>query len=144
MHEPLTAEESRDLRAFAGTMIPASPRHGVPGADDDAIFAEIERSLERDRNDIALALKRLATIAGGAFADTRDRRKVLIVTQALLGSFSAVLAIATAAGNASVALIYVLTLLTATASCFDDPARAALIPNLVPRRHLAQALTLRM
>jgi MFS family permease len=81
-------------------------------------------------------------LVGGAFADSRDRRRVLIITQALLGSFSAILAIATATGYASVALIYALTLLTATASCFDDPARAALIPNLVPRRHLAQALTL--
>lgn len=81
-------------------------------------------------------------LVGGAFADSRDRRRVLLVTQALMGGFSAVLAIATATGNASVALIYVITLLTATASCFDDPARAALIPNLVPRRHLAQALTI--
>jgi hypothetical protein len=76
MHEPLTAEESRDLRAFAGTMIPASARHGVPGADDDAIFAEIERSLERDRNDIALALKRLAVRAGGPFAGLPAERRL--------------------------------------------------------------------
>lgn len=81
-------------------------------------------------------------LVGGAFADSRDRRRVLLVTQALMGGFSAILALATATGNASVALIYVITLLTATASVFDDPARAALIPNLVPRRHLAQALTL--
>lgn len=81
-------------------------------------------------------------LVGGALADTRDRRRVLIVTQALLGGFSAILAIATATGHASVALIYGVTFLTATASCFDDPARAALIPSIVPRRHLAQALTL--
>ncbi len=81
-------------------------------------------------------------LVGGAFADSRDRRRVLLITQALMGGFSAILAIATATGNASVALIYILTLLTATASTFDDPARAALIPNLVPRNHLTQALTL--
>jgi MFS family permease len=81
-------------------------------------------------------------LVGGAFADSKDRRRVLIVTQALMGGFSAILGLATATGLDSVALIYALTLLTATASCFDDPARAALIPNLVPRRHLPQALTL--
>ncbi|MGH9173461.1 MAG: MFS transporter, partial [Vicinamibacterales bacterium] len=81
-------------------------------------------------------------LVGGAFADTRDRRQVLLITQALLGAISAILAIATATGNVSITLIYALTLLTATVSVFDDPARAALIPNLVPRHHLAQALTL--
>ena len=34
---PLNATETRDLRAFAGTMIPASERHGVPGADDETM-----------------------------------------------------------------------------------------------------------
>jgi MFS family permease len=79
---------------------------------------------------------------GGALADQRDRRLLLLATQTVLALFSAVLAIATETGYASVALIYVLTLLTATASTLDDPARQALIPNLVPRSRLAQATTL--
>ena len=75
MPEPLTAAETADLRAFAGTMIPASPRYAVPGADDDRIFADILRSLERDRADIGTALARLCTLAGGPFADlATDRR----------------------------------------------------------------------
>jgi MFS family permease len=95
----------------------------------------------------ALGLMRaIPTVAfamvGGTLADARDRRSLLIVTQAVLALFSVVLAVATMAGQASVALIYILTILTATASCFDDPARQALIPNLVPRERLAHALTL--
>jgi hypothetical protein len=67
---PLSTAETRDLRAFAGLMIPASQRYGVPGADDEAIFADIARSLGRDRDDVRSALKRL-----GPFADlTPDRR----------------------------------------------------------------------
>ncbi|MFI4999898.1 MAG: hypothetical protein ACHQK9_08475 [Reyranellales bacterium] len=63
MSEPMTPAETRDLRAFAGTMIPASARYGVPGADDELIFADILRSLGRDRDDVVAALKRLAGLA---------------------------------------------------------------------------------
>jgi hypothetical protein len=71
----LTAEQTRDLRALAGTIIPPSQAYGVPGADDEAIFADILRSLERDRNDIGLALAQLARLAGGAFADLEPERR---------------------------------------------------------------------
>jgi MFS family permease len=81
-------------------------------------------------------------LVGGALADARDRRRLLLLTQAILASFSAALAVATQADVASVWLIYVVTFLTATASCFDDPARQALIPQLVPRERLPQALTI--
>lgn len=72
---PLSDRETRDLRAFAGMMIPASARYGVPGADDPAIFADIVASLDRDHDDVGAALKRLATLGGGPFADlTAERR----------------------------------------------------------------------
>ena len=45
----LTRTELRDLRRFAGFMVPTSAEYGVPGADDEAIFADIVRSLGRDR-----------------------------------------------------------------------------------------------
>ena len=71
----LSPSETRELGAFAATMIPASARYGVPGADDPTIFADIVRSLGRDRDDVLAALKRLAALAGGSFADaTADRR----------------------------------------------------------------------
>jgi hypothetical protein len=65
----LTAEQVRDFRALAGTIIPPSATYGVPGADDERIFSDILRSLERDRDDICRALAHLASLAGGAFAD---------------------------------------------------------------------------
>jgi len=71
----LTAEQIRDLRTLAGTIIPPSEAYGVPGADDEAIFADILRSLERDRNDVCLALAQLARLAGGAFADLGPARR---------------------------------------------------------------------
>ena len=65
----LTAAETRDLRRLAGLMVPASSDYGVPGADDDAIFADIVRSLGRDRDAVRQALATLREVAGGDFAD---------------------------------------------------------------------------
>lgn len=71
----LNPEQVRDLRALAGTIIPVSSAYGVPGADDDKIFADILRSLERDRDDICRALAHLATLSGGAFAALAPERR---------------------------------------------------------------------
>ena len=65
--DTLTDKEARDLRALAGIMIPASTVYGVPGADDDRIFADILKSLERDTPDARTALAQLATLSGGSF-----------------------------------------------------------------------------
>ncbi|MCX7364282.1 MAG: hypothetical protein NTV97_20925 [Alphaproteobacteria bacterium] len=60
---PLSDTELSDLRAFVGTMIPASARYGMPGADDDLIFADIVKNIGRDLDDVRTALGRLAGIA---------------------------------------------------------------------------------
>jgi MFS family permease len=82
------------------------------------------------------------SLIGGTLADARDRRRLLLITQMVLAGFSAVLALATQMEFVTVALIYGVTLCVSTADTFDDPARQALIPNLVPRHRLPQALTL--
>ena len=64
----LTEAEIADLRCLAGMIIPASAKYGVPGADDDTIFADIVNSIGRDRNDVCAALATLRTLAGGSFA----------------------------------------------------------------------------
>jgi hypothetical protein len=77
----LTAEQARDLRALAGFMIPPSAVYEVPGADDERIFADILRSLERDRDDIVRALAQLATLSSGAFADLEPPRRAEVATR---------------------------------------------------------------
>jgi hypothetical protein len=71
----LTAEQVRDLHALAGVIIPPSAAYGVPGADDEKIFGDILRSLERDHGDVCRALAHLAALAGGAFADLEPERR---------------------------------------------------------------------
>ncbi|HYI28037.1 MAG TPA: hypothetical protein VD863_09330, partial [Bradyrhizobium sp.] len=68
-NQDLTDDQVRDLRALAGMIIPASSVYAVPGADDDKIFDDILRNMERDRDDIRRALSHLAAIGGCAFSD---------------------------------------------------------------------------
>jgi len=80
----LTSSEWRDLRRLAGLMVPASAEYGVPGADDGSIFADIVRSLGRDRDAVRDALTKLRAIAGGDFADL-DEADAAAAAMTLLG-----------------------------------------------------------
>jgi len=62
----LTDTQRRTLRALATLMIPASAAHGVPGADDPVIYADIERSLGRDARTVHEALAAFDALAGGS------------------------------------------------------------------------------
>jgi len=81
-------------------------------------------------------------LGGGVVADAFDRRRLMLATQSVLAAVSVTLAIATHLGLASPALLYGLVAVGATAIAFDNPARQALIPLLVPREHLAGGLSL--
>ncbi len=82
------------------------------------------------------------SLVGGIFADAHDRRRLLLATQSAMMIFAALLGVITETGHASVLLIYLLSALTAATVAFDSPARQALVPNLVPREQLTNALSL--
>lgn len=84
----------------------------------------------------------LLSMFGGTLADQVDRRRLLLVSQSVLASFSLLLAISVAVGWANLALLYGFAVVTAAASAFDGPTRQAIIPALVPRDRLANALTI--
>lgn len=82
------------------------------------------------------------SLVGGAQADARDRRQILIVTQLVLLGLSAGLGVATALDVVNVTMLFIVAGLVAATSAFDGPARQALIPALVPRRDLTAAMSL--
>ncbi len=82
------------------------------------------------------------SLFGGVVADAVDRRRLLMATQSVMALTSLVLAVATGSGWISVPLIYAISALGSSALAFDNPARSALIPNLVPRKDLPNALSL--
>jgi len=84
----------------------------------------------------------LFSLLGGAFADAHNRKKILYVTQSTMIVCSLLLACATFTRLVTPLLMYLLTGLDAAAVAFDLPARSALVPNLVDRKDLANALSI--
>jgi MFS family permease len=82
------------------------------------------------------------SLVSGVVADAFDRRRVMLLTQSAMALLAAVLAWVTMRGLASPWPIYVVAALSSAAGAFDGPARHALVPNLVPRAHLANAISL--
>lgn len=89
----------------------------------------------------AVALLILSPL-GGAYADRLDRRRLLQYSQALALVVAAAIAALSMAGAVQTWEVLVSVVLTSAAATFDQPARNALIPALVPERQLPQAFAL--
>jgi MFS family permease len=89
----------------------------------------------------AVALLVLSPI-GGAYADRVDRRKLLLWAQVVSLVVAVALAVLTFSGTAQAWHVIVSVLFTTAAATFDQPARQALIPAMVPKSQLAQAIAL--
>jgi MFS family permease len=81
---------------------------------------------------------------GGVLADRADRRRVMFVSQSAMTAVSLALAALAFLRRDSVAAIYVLNALQASATSFDNPARQSLIPRLVPLADLPGALAMNL
>ena len=75
-------------------------------------------------------------------ADRWDRRRLLQYSQAVAMVVAAGLAALTLTGQITAWQVLVSVVLTTAAATFDQPARQALIPALVPREQLPQAFAL--
>ena len=82
------------------------------------------------------------SIYGGALADLFDRRKLLFVTQSFQALLAFLLYYLTVSDQIALWHIYLITALQAVAFSFDLPARQALVPNLIPRETLPNAMTM--
>lgn len=81
------------------------------------------------------------SLVGGVLADSVDRRRLMLITQPVLILCAVALALFTLAGVASLGAIYAVVFVSAAAGAIDMPARQALVPALVPREHLPNALS---
>jgi MFS family permease len=82
------------------------------------------------------------SLIGGVVADAWHRRRLMLMTQTAATLVAVTLASVTGGGLITLPLLYALTALGSTVGSFDLPARQALVPSLVPREHLANALSL--
>lgn len=81
-------------------------------------------------------------LLGGIVADIFDRRRIMLITQTGALTASTLLAVTTLTGYDAVWIIYALTALAAAVSAFNAPAEQSLTPNLVPAKHLTNAVSL--
>src|SRR5258708_7601688 len=79
---------------------------------------------------------------GGAGADPVDTRRPLLVTQSLRLVFPALLGVLTVLHVVAVWMVVALAFLQGTALSFDQPSRAALVADLVPKDELLGAFSL--
>jgi len=86
----------------------------------------------------------LFSLIGGVFADVLDRRRMLMVIEISMAAMSAILALCTMLHIITLWIIYVVVLIAASVSAFEFPTRQAIIPALVPREQMANAVSLSM
>lgn len=84
----------------------------------------------------------LFALVGGMLADTRNRRKLLMTTQAIAAGLGLSLALLAFRDQVTVAILYTVVAGLTALSAIETPAREALVPNLVPRHHLTNAVSL--
>lgn len=84
----------------------------------------------------------LFALVGGSFADTIDRRRLLLITNTLLLLVALTLGLLTSFGVIRVWMIVVLAFCSGSLLSFDQPARTSFLPSLVPEHHLVSAIAL--
>jgi MFS family permease len=115
-----------------------------------AILWHVALLVPEDRKGLALGLVGLVrllpimalSLVSGVVADARDRRRLMLGTQTAMALVATALAVLAFRGLEAVWPIYALAGLSAAAGVFDSPARQSLLPSLVPRAHLPNAIGL--
>jgi MFS family permease len=115
-----------------------------------AILWHVSLLVGPDRKGLALGAVGLVRIVpivvfslvSGVVADAMDRRRLMLATNIAAAAVAIALAILTLRGLTTLWPLYALAALGATVGAFDLPARQALVPTLVPREHLPNAIAL--
>jgi MFS family permease len=144
LRRAVAALEHRNFRLFYCALLVA----GIGGQLQT--FANLLQIYELTGSPLHLGLTGLAraipvialSLVGGVVADRVDRIRFTMVCQAAVGLFSAALGVLTLVGAVDVWHIYLFTFLGGAAMALNHPAQSAVIPNLVPRHHVLNAVAL--
>ncbi len=82
------------------------------------------------------------SLLGGMVADKFNRKKIILIAQILMTLSATILAVSTFSHIISAPLIYLSLVLASFALAFDTPARQSIVPQLVPRKYLFNAIGL--
>lgn len=84
----------------------------------------------------------LLSLFGGVIADRLPKRRLLLMTQAVMMLVAFGLAIASSTHHASLPIIFTLVALSGTANALDNPTRQAFVSEMVGPSQLANAIAL--
>ena len=84
----------------------------------------------------------LLGLPSGALADILDRRKYFMLTQIWVGAVAVTIGLVVSLGAINAPLLLALTFANGIGLAMRWPVFAAIVPELVPRHHLAAALAL--
>lgn len=115
-----------------------------------ALLWHVSLLVEPERRGLALGLVGLVrvvpivlfSIIAGVAADVFDRRRLMLITQVGGAGVASVLSVLAFAGLDAAWPVYLLAAVSASVGAFDPPARQALVPMLVPRSDLPNAINL--
>ena len=109
-----------------------------------ASFAAIWYITESTSSAVWLSLASMAALLpvallspfGGVAADRYNRKHIVLLADGSAGFFSLILALVVISGHLSVPLMLLLLAVRTGGQAFHGPAMTALMPHLVPKRHL--------
>ena len=115
-----------------------------------ALLWHVSLLVSPERKGLALGLVGLVRVVpivlfsmiSGVVADAWNRRRLMLFTQAAATIVAVGLAVVAFRGVQHVWPIYLLAALGSAVGAFDLPARNSLVPSLVPREHLPNAISL--
>ena len=84
----------------------------------------------------------LFTLIGGVIADRRNRRHLLLMSQCVQMAAAFTLAVLVYTESITIWLLLSLSFITGVAQAFGGPAYQSLIPSLIPKEHLPNAIAL--
>jgi MFS family permease len=84
----------------------------------------------------------LFALVGGSVADRMDKRRLLLCTQSGSAALAILMGFLTLFGVIQLWMIVVIAFLNGTLLSFDQPTRGALVPPLVPKEDLGNAISL--
>jgi MFS family permease len=138
----LSALRHRNYRLYWLGQLPSVLAQNMEGIAQSWLVLELTNSpLLLGLTGLAFAIPTITlTLLGGVIADRADRRRIMIFSQ--LGSASIFFILATLVVVGRIALWHVMTLafLSGCIRAFDRPSRMALLPQMVPREDIPNAV----
>ena len=133
-----------NYRRFAGSNVLAMSATWMQRIAQDWLVLQLTHSVAAVGVTSAMqfAPSILFGLHGGVLVDRFPRRRLLMVTQSLVGLFSLLLAVVALTGTATVWLVWLAAFAIGCVTVVDNPGRQVFVNELVGRGHLKNALNL--